>query len=115
MKKNRLSGVILLFAAILLLGSCQKKLTGAGYVFDKTSRQPIEGALVQAYLDHPSSDARVMSTYTAANGGYYVYSQPYSCTGTCPEIVVEISKDGYETEIVRSPNNDTTYLVKSAR
>lgn len=99
----------------LFLSSCQKVISGTGYVYDSVSRQPLEGVLVRAYLDHPSPDAFVMNTKTTVNGAYYVYTQPYSCSGTCPKLVVEIIKNGYQSAIVESPNNDTTYLVKTSR
>lgn len=103
----------LLIIAALITGGCQKIISGTGYVYDYKTRQPIEGAEVRAYLDHPSPDALVMTTQTQANGSYYVYTQPYSCSGTCPKIVVEIIKQGYQSAIVQSPNNDTTFLKQS--
>lgn len=115
MKLKNIAGILTLGLVMFLLGSCQKVLSGTGYVYDKTTHKPIEGALVRAFLDTPSPDALVMSTYSKADGGYYVYTQPYTCSGTCPKVVVEISKSGYVGAIVKSPNNDTTYLVPASR
>ncbi|MBN2639210.1 MAG: hypothetical protein JXR65_09015 [Bacteroidales bacterium] len=114
MKLKRVAFFIILILTGILFSSCQKVISGAGYVYDSNTRQPIEGALIRAYLDHPSPDAFVMNTQTQSDGGYYVYTQPYACSGTCPKIVVEIIKNGYESAIVESPHNDTTYLVRSS-
>ena len=113
MKKIHLAGILMLGFMLLVFAGCQKKLTGTGYVYDQETRKPLEGALVEAYLDHPSPDARFMRTLTSNDGSYYVFTQPYSCSGTCPNIVVEIGKTGYKTAFKENPNNDTTYLVKS--
>lgn len=95
------------------MSGCQKIISGTGYVYDKSTRLPIEGAIVEAYLNHPSTDALIMSTQTDAKGSYYVRSQPYSNTGTRPDLYVGISKSGYQGQYVKNPNNDTTYLVRS--
>ncbi|MBN2614196.1 MAG: hypothetical protein JXR71_00755 [Bacteroidales bacterium] len=113
MKLKTAAGIIILGLGMILLGSCQKVLSGTGYVYDKSTRKPIDGAMVRAYLDTPSPDAYVMTTYSGTDGGYYVYTQPYTCTGTCPKVIVEISKTGYNAAIVSSPNNDTTFLQAS--
>ncbi|MBE0650268.1 MAG: carboxypeptidase regulatory-like domain-containing protein [Bacteroidales bacterium] len=105
------------FFAVLSLwffmSGCQKTISGTGYVYDKSTKLPIQGANVIAYLNSPSSDAAFMSTQTDAKGSYYVRSQPYSSTGTRPDLYVSISKPGYQGAYVKNPNNDTTYLVHS--
>jgi hypothetical protein len=95
------------------LSGCQKTISGTGYVYDKSTGIPLPGATVIAYLNNPSNDAIIMSTQTDAKGAYYVHSQPYSCTGTCPDLYVSITKTGYQGVYVKNPNNDTTYLVRS--
>lgn len=104
---------VLLFLSFFLSG-CQKVISGTGYVVDKSTLQPIQGALVEAYLGNPSPDALQMSTQTNAQGAYYVYTQPYTYSGTYPTLYVNISMKGYQGAYVRNPHNDTTYLVKLA-
>ncbi len=104
------------FAVILLwffVSGCQKTISGSGYVYDKSTHQPIQGAVVTAYLNAPTTDNVFGGTQTDAKGSYFVQSPPYSCTGTCPDLYVSIAKTGYQGAYVKNPNNDTTYLVRS--
>lgn len=110
---KRLPGVLVVLVLVfwLLASGCQKVISGTGYVYDKSTGLPLQGATVDAYLGSPTTDAGFMTTQTDAKGGYYVHSQPYKCTGTCPDLYVSISKSGYHGQYVKSPHNDTTYLV----
>lgn len=110
---NRLAGVSIVAVLVfwLLVSGCQKVISGTGYVYDKGTGRPLQGATVTAYLGSPTPDAGIMTTQTDSKGAYYVHSQPYSCAGTCPDLYVSISKSGYTGQYVKNPNNDTTYLV----
>lgn len=113
MKKLSGISILIVLSLVLFLSGCQKVISGTGYVYDKSTGLPIQGATVNAYLGSPSTDAMFTSTLTDAKGSYYVRSQPYSCTGTCPALYVGISKSGYTGQYVKNPHNDTTYLVRS--
>ncbi len=112
MKFKRITGLILILLFTFSLWSCQKAVSASGYVVDSTSKFPLNNVLIEAFLNHPSPDAFVMRTRTNQEGAYYVYTQPFPCTGTCPELVVQISLDGYQPQTIKNPHNDTTYLVK---
>ncbi len=101
-----------IFIGILSFSACEKAITGSGYVYDKVSRLPVWKANVTVYLEHPSPETLQMQTETDAHGAYVVASNPYACTGTCPDLVVSIVANGYQSEYVRNPNGDTTFLVK---
>jgi len=111
MKRLSVGSIVAVVALWLLVSGCQKIISGTGYVYDKSTRLPLQGATVNAYLGSPTADASFMTTQTDAKGSYYVHSQPYSCTGTCPDLYVSISKSGYQGQYVKNPHNDTTYLV----
>jgi len=102
----------LIVLGLMGLSSCEKTISGNGYVYDKVSQQPIAGATISVYLEHPSPDTFQMETETDNNGAYYAFSNPYSCTGSCPDLVVRIVADGYQLEYVRNPNGDTTFLAR---
>ncbi len=97
----------------LMLVSCQKTISGNGVVLDKNTGLPVNNAVVQAFLDHPSPDAFQMRTVTDASGRYFVSSDPQVCTGSCPDLYVEISKEGYEGAYIKNPHGDTTFLQPS--
>jgi len=111
-KKNFFILFISLTMVVLGLSSCQKNIRGNGYVFDKQSGLAIEGATVRAYLEHPSPDTYQMQTNTDKHGSYFVNSQPYACSGTCPDLYVSIVANGYQLEYVKNPHGDTTFLLK---
>ncbi len=106
-----LSGLGIFF--LFMLVSCQKTLSGNGVVLDKNTGLPVKGATVEAFLDHPSPDAFQMRTATGADGTYFVSSDPQVCTGSCPDLYVEISKAGYQGAYVKNPHGDTTFLQPS--
>jgi hypothetical protein len=97
---------------LLVASSCQKTISGNGVVMDKDSGLPLQGVSIDAYLEHPSPDTYQMRTETDSNGVYFVYSDPQVCTGTCPELYVEIVLSGYSSAYVKNPHGDTTYLTK---
>ncbi len=99
------------FGMVFLFLSCQKTISGNGVVIDKDSGLPLKGVSVDAYLEHPSSDTFQMHTETDANGNYFVYSNPQTCTGSCPDLYVEIIMTGYSSAYVKNPHGDTTFLV----
>ncbi len=103
---------LIFLVGIISFSSCQKTISGNGYVFDKEKGVPVVGASVSAYLDHPGSETLQMQTETDKQGAYIVASQPYACTGSCPDLVVSIVADGYQSEYVRNPHGDTTFLAK---
>lgn len=111
MKRLTEVSLVAVFALWLLASGCQKIISGTGYVYDKSTGLPLQNATVNAYLGSPTADAGFMTTQTDAKGSYYVRSQPYSCTGTCPDLYVSISKSGYQGQYVKNPHNDTTYLA----
>ncbi len=100
------------FVVSISLSSCQKIISGNGYVYDQVSKQPIAGATILVYLEHPSPETMQMQTETDSKGAYTAASMPYACTGTCPALVVGIVANGYQSEYVRNPNGDTTFLLK---
>ena len=102
--------IVIVFA--IGLSSCEKVISGNGYVYGKPDRQPIAGAAITVYLEHPSSETVQMYTETDQQGAYKAFSNPYVCTGTCPDLVIRIEADGYQSEYVRNPNGDTTFLLK---
>jgi len=106
--------IILLFFvfSLLFFASCEKTISGNGVVMDKTSGLPLQDATVKAYLEHPSPDTYQMQTSTDNKGRYFVSSTPQVCTGNCPDLYVEIYKDGYSSAIVENPYGDTTWLSK---
>ncbi len=113
MKQVTRISLFVILSLWLFMSGCQKTISGTGYVYDKGTGVPIADATVDAYLNHPSADAIIMVTQTDAKGAYYVHSQPYSCTGTCPDLYVKIFKLGYQEQYVKNPDNDTTFLVHS--
>jgi hypothetical protein len=104
--------LLLGIVALLFFASCEKTISGNGVVMDKTSGMPLKEATVNAYLDHPSPDTYQMQTTTDDQGRYFVSSDPQVCTGSCPDLYVEIYKDGYSSAIVKNPDNDTTWLSR---
>lgn len=112
---SRISFWFLGFALMLFASSCQKTISGNGVVMDKETGLPLKGVSVYTYLDHPSPDTYQMYTETDANGVYIVYSDPQVCTGSCPDLYVEIVMDGYSSAYVKNPHGDTTYLSRTGR
>lgn len=115
MRIKILSQIIVIILFTFLFSACQKIISGHGYVYDKSSGQPIAGAGIMVYLEHPSPETLQMQTETDKKGAYTAASMPYACTGTCPDLVISIVANGYQSEYVRNPNGDTTYLVKQGQ
>ncbi len=110
---SRLFLFFLGLAFILLVSSCQKTISGNGVVMDKDSGLPLKGVSIDAYLEHPSPATFQMHTETNVDGIYMVYSNPQVCTGSCPNLYVEIVMAGYTSEYVKNPHGDTTYLSRN--
>jgi len=106
---------ILGFVLLLFASSCQKTISGNGVVIEKVSGLPMKGVSIDAYLEHPSSDTYQMHTVTNSNGSYVVSSYPQVCTGSCPDLYVQIVMKGYKSEYVKNPHGDTTFLSKTNR
>ncbi len=100
---------------LLSFAGCQKTISGNGVVMAKDTGLPLKGVSVDAYLEHPSPDTYQMHTVTDASGRYFVSSDPQVCTGSCPDLYVKIVMPGYQSEYVKNPHNDTTWLVTEAR
>ena len=101
-----ISGVLLLFS------SCGKYLEGSGYVYSEETHKPLKDVLVEAYIDHPATDAFQMQTHTDDTGSYYVRSDKVGCGFFCPDLVVQLVLEGYQTEIIKNPNGDTVFMKK---
>lgn len=106
---------ILGFLIVLFASSCQKTISGNGIVIAKDSGLPLKGVSISAYLENPSPDTFQMHTETDSDGSYYVYSNPQVCTGSCPDLYVQIVMTGYKSEYVQNPHGDTTYLSRASR
>ncbi len=112
MKNRSIFRFIFLMIVVAGLSSCQKIISGKGYVYDQVSKQPIAGATILVYLEHPSPESMQMQTETDSKGAYTAASMPYACTGTCPALVVGIVANGYQSQYIKNPDGDTTFLVK---
>ncbi len=112
---SRVSLWLLAFMLVLFVSSCQKTISGNGIVLDKGSGLPLKGVSIDAYLENPSPDTFQMHTVTDTNGSYFVYSNPQVCTGSCPDLYVQIVMTGYTSEYVKNPHGDTTYLSRSGQ
>ena len=110
--KNGFYFFLLIAALLLLLSSCGKYLEGTGYVYAEETRLPIKNVLVKAYIDHPSPDAFQMQTHTDTTGGYYVRTSKVGCGFFCPDVVVQLIMEGYQSEIVKNPSGDTVFMKK---
>ncbi len=102
--------LILIFS--ISLASCGKYLEGTGYVYSAETNQPLVGALVKVYVEHPSTDTFQMQTHTDSTGAFYARSDKVGCGFFCPDLYVTIIADNYQSKIVKNPNNDTIYLNK---
>ncbi len=111
------NGLLLALAFFVLLSfaGCQKTISGNGVVMAKDTGLPLKGVSIDAYLEHPSPDTYQMHTVTDASGRYFVSSDPQVCTGNCPDLYVKIVMPGYQSEYVKNPHNDTTWLDAGAR
>ena len=110
--KTEFPFILFIASVLLLLSSCGKYLEGTGYVYADDTHLPIKNVLVKAYIDHPSPDAFQMQTHTDTTGGYFVRTSKVGCGFFCPNLVVKLIMDGYQTEIVKNPNSDTVFMKK---
>ncbi len=97
---------------LLLFSSCGKYLEGTGYVYSEDTREPLKDVLVEAYIDHPATDAFQMQTHTDDTGSFYVRTDKVGCGFFCPDLVVQLVMDGYQTEIIKNPDGDTVFMKK---
>lgn len=111
----RIITLFILLVFTLVFSSCQKTISGNGVVMAKDTGLPLKGVSIDAYLEHPSPDTYQMHTVTDASGRYFVSSDPQVCTGSCPDLYVKIVMSGYQSEYVKNPHNDTTWLVTGSR
>jgi hypothetical protein len=102
-----------LFCLLLVLTSCEGYTDGEGYVFDVKTNKPLEGVLVRSYARRGGkSKYQTVEMTTDSTGYFYGTTQLSKCIPDCPDLVVELIKDGYKTIEYTNPRKDTVYLEK---
>jgi len=104
--------VPLLGLLLLLCCSCETMLTGNGTVYAEETGQPLDSALVQAFVDKVNPDNLREEYYTDSTGTFSIHTGMVGCTPRCPDLVVRIAKPGYVAQTVTNPVNAGVYLQK---
>lgn len=93
--------ILLLFATVLFLTSCEGYRCADGIVKDKLTNLPLDSVLINV----TSSGERVV--YTDTTGTFDVCNRMGGCVPECKRIVVTFSKDGYKTVTLTNPERQT--------
>lgn len=94
----------LLMVASVALSSCEGGRTAEGVVVDQITGETLEGVKVLETVYG-------MEVTTNETGKYTVSGATKGCTPECPDIVVEFSKDGYQTVTkVNDEANGTIFM-----
>ena len=101
----------LLGLMMLLYCSCETMLTGNGTVYSDETGQPLDSALVQAFVSKVNPDV-MAETYTDSTGSFSVRAGMVGCTPRCPDLVVRIAKPTYVAQTVTNPVKAAVYLQK---
>ena len=85
--------------------SCEGMRFADGYVYDKTTNDPIDSVLC-VVLENGSE------VYTDSTGHYYIDGPFGGCLSECKDMTVEYSKLGFQTQTILNPERDYIYLEK---
>lgn len=103
----------ILFSFLLTSGGCDCVVDGNGIVVDSETNLPLDSVVVKSYVDKVKNSTCESEMITDSTGKF---SGSTGLTGGgfsgCPDLVVELSKNGYLTTSFTNPYNDTVKLIK---
>lgn len=98
------------FASLLILGfllletGCNCEHKGSGWVYHRTTRQPMEGVEVAIHLSSVHDDTLSHRVYTDADGAFS-FQHSY-----CTNYMVEYHREGYIGFVADLTEGDTIWL-----
>lgn len=99
--------VILGLILTLFLSGCDCIQDGSGVVLDAATNLPIDSVKIRKMSKRESE----WVFYSDKNGSFEASYISGGLWG-CPDLKLEISKEGYHSQRVVNPRNDTIYLSK---
>jgi hypothetical protein len=100
--------LISVFSLLALMG-CDCWTNGEGIVIDFNTNLALDSVTVKSFVEDLDNEPR-REMITDSSGQYFATT---GNTGFCRDLVVEFSKNGYKTLMIRNPNNDTIKLSKN--
>lgn len=95
------------FILALSLSCCDCILEGSGVILDAETDLPVDSVRIRRV----SKLNTEMGFYSGEDGGFSAHYITGGL-GRCPDLNLEISKEGYRNERITNPKNDTIYLSK---
>jgi hypothetical protein len=91
----------------LFLSGCDCIQKGGGVVLDAATNLPIDSVKIRRMSKRESE----LAFYSGKDGSFEARYISGGLWG-CPDLKLEISKEGYRSQRVVNPRNDTIYLSK---
>lgn len=104
---------LICFFILLFLAACVSEgiTSGDGYAFDAKTRQPLDSVLVKSYYRKKGGKQFKRQMVTDTTGYFHGSTGLVGCPGDeCPDLIIELIKEGYVTREVINPYKDSVYL-----
>ena len=99
--------VMSFFILALSLSCCDCVLEGSGVILDAETNLPVDSVRIRRV----SKLKTQMEFYSGEDGGFSAHYISGGL-GRCPDLNLEISKEGYRNQRITNPQSDTIYLSK---
>ncbi len=109
---KRVVRTLIYVGIFLIASSCDCVTDGSGIVVDADTGLPLDSVIVKSYVNKVK-DRFFQSQMVTDSSGEFIGST--GLTGGflgCPDLVIELSKDGYISTTIKNPNNASVRLEK---
>ena len=104
---------LLLLPLILLLTTCEGYTEANGIVVDDDTNQPLDSVLVGSWAYKINDHNFESEILTDSTGKWWATTGLVGCgCNKCADLVVQFSRQGYETLILENPQDSIVFLKK---
>ena len=98
---------------VLLFQACECFLETSGFVLDKETNLPLDSVKVEVYLKQGKREKEFYKGAFTDTSGAFMFGGMYgSGFRDCPQISIQLSKDGYKKLDLPVTWQDTIYMEK---
>lgn len=102
-----------LFALILLFTTCEGYTEANGRVLDADTNEPLDSVLVGSWVNKIKDQNFESEMLTDSTGKWWATTGLVGCScNKCADLLVQFSREGYETLILENPQDSIVFLKK---
>ena len=104
--------VLICYGISLIALGCDCVTVGNGIVVDADTGLPLDSVVVRSYIEAVNERSFQSRMVTDSTGEFNGDTGVTGGFFGCPDLVIELSKDGYVSATIRNPNKATVELEK---